>query len=270
MTSATSLPAVSLLRDELGASAALWAPADHRVEADRWSAISGAHDIGYNLVVCHGSASRDVVADSIEAIATSKVPTLLALAGEASNSSQVADDAGWIRVGDRAFMARSNIPAPVDPAAHRATPEELPAVRQVLATTFETELDMAAVALPDPRWWPPGSEVWLIEEAGRPAAVTAAVRVGSGVAIWSTATLPDCQQRGYGRRLHQSVLAAALNSGADHSVLLSSQVGEPFYRSLGYQVVERWQQWSRPRWVGGFQSPVPAPEPPPDPRPCRE
>lgn len=245
---AVALPAVDVLRDELGASAALWADARHQVEADRWVATSTATTVDYNLVVCHGPHQSGVVAKSVEEIGAGRVPTLLALAGEALGSAQLVVDAGWVCVGERAFMARPGRPSISDPAARLATPEELPAVRAVLTESFETTPELAVVAIPEPGRWPPGTEVWLLQEDGAIRAVTAAIRVGSGLGIWSTATLPGHQGHGVGRRLLETVLDA---TGADHSVLQSSVMGEPFYRSLGYQVVERWQQWSRPRWVLG-------------------
>ena len=245
---AVALPPADVLRDELGASAALWADAHHQVEADRWVATSTAPAVDYNLIVCHGPHESGVVAKSVEEIGAGKVPTLLALAGEALGSAQLVVDAGWVCVGDRAFMARPGLPPTSDPAARLATPDELPAVRAVLAETFETTPELAVTAIPEPGNWPPGTEVWLLEENGDIRAVTAAVRVGSALGIWSTATLPGHQGHGFGRRLLETVLDATT---ADHSVLQSSVVGEPFYRSLGYQVVERWQQWSRPRWVLG-------------------
>lgn len=250
-STATPLPAVEQLRDELGMSAALWADARHTVEPDRWVACSHALSVEYNLVVCHGPHASGTVAQSVEEIGAAKVPTLLALAGEALGSAQVAADAGWVCVGDRAFMARPGPGTSIDPAVRTAAPDDLPAVRAALADTFETSEALAAVALPDPAQWPPDTGVWLLDTGGEIRAVTAAVGVGRGLAIWSTATLPSHQHHGYGRRLLESVLCAGADAGADHSILLSSAVGEPFYHSLGYQVVERWQQWSRPRWVLG-------------------
>jgi GNAT superfamily N-acetyltransferase len=242
------LPEAAVLRDELGASAALWADAHHQVEADRWVAKSSAPTVDYNLVVCHGPHESGVVAQSVEEIGAGTVPTVLALAGEALGSAQPVVDAGWVCVGERAFMARPGRPSTADPAVRLATHDELPAVRAVLAETFETTPELAMAAVPDPATWPPGTEIWLCEEDGGIRAMTAAVPSGSGLGIWSTATLPGHQGHGFGRRLLETMLDA---SSADHSVLQSSVAGEPFYRSLGYQVVERWQQWSRPRWVLG-------------------
>lgn len=39
--------------------------------------------------------------------------------------------------------------------------------------------------------------------------------------------------------------------GARASILYSPIAAEPFYRSLGYCVLEHWQLWSNPRWILG-------------------
>jgi len=245
------IPAVDVLRDELGATAALWAGALHAVEPDRWVALSQATAVEYNLIVCHGAQDTHCVAASVEEIGMLGVPTLLALAGRALGSAQVAVDAGLVCVGDRAFMARAGAGSALDPDVRQARLDELPAVREVMVEAFETTPELVAVALPDPDRWPTGTRVWLLESEGGIKAVTGAVQAGSALAIWSMATRPSEQHRGYGRRLLDTVLCAGVDDGADHSVLITSPVGESLYRSLGYSVVERWQQWSRPRWVLG-------------------
>ena len=83
------------------------------------------------------------------------------------------------------------------------------------------------------------------------ASVTIAVEDGLAV-VWSMATRSECQGRGYGRRLLETVLRHQFDRGATGSLLHSSVAGERLYRSLGYAVVDYLQLWSRPRWVLGF------------------
>ena len=71
------------------------------------------------------------------------------------------------------------------------------------------------------------------------------------VVVWSMATRTESQKRGYGRRLLDSVLVRQSEAGGAGSLLQSSAAGENLYRSVGYEVVEYWQVWSRPRWVLG-------------------
>jgi hypothetical protein len=47
----------------------------------------------------------------------------------------------------------------------------------------------------------------------------------------------------------RTVLAEAAAGGASTSLLYAPLDAEPFYRSLGYEVLERWQVWSPRRWA---------------------
>jgi predicted N-acetyltransferase YhbS len=65
------------------------------------------------------------------------------------------------------------------------------------------------------------------------------------------ATAADRRGEGHGRRALGAGLSALSAQGAVRSILYASVAGEPFYRRLGYTEIERWQMWSRPRWVLG-------------------
>ncbi len=69
--------------------------------------------------------------------------------------------------------------------------------------------------------------------------------------VWSMATPPAWQNKGYGRRLLTTALASSAALGVTESILQASSAGEALYRALGYEVTEYWQTWSRPRWVFG-------------------
>lgn len=63
------------------------------------------------------------------------------------------------------------------------------------------------------------------------------------------ATALAARRCGYGAAALGAALSAAADEGATSSLLSSSAAGEPLYRALGYRELERWHQWSRPRWV---------------------
>jgi predicted N-acetyltransferase YhbS len=62
------------------------------------------------------------------------------------------------------------------------------------------------------------------------------------------ATVSSARGRGYGAAVLRAALAAEASHGTSAAVLYSS---EHFYRTFGYRELERWQIWSRPRWVLG-------------------
>ena len=112
--------------------------------------------------------------------------------------------------------------------------------------------ELARVAIPRDAAERAGQAVWGAFDGGRRlASCLASVRAGDTVAIWSMATTPAARGRGYGAAVLGTALAAHADQGARAALLYSSAAGEPFYRRFGFRELERWQQWSRPRWVLG-------------------
>lgn len=69
----------------------------------------------------------------------------------------------------------------------------------------------------------------------------ATVRYGLGAAgdiiVDRVGTLPDHRRRGHARLLMTAFAAHAKEAGHHRAILMSTQEGEPLYRSLGYQTV---------------------------------
>jgi GNAT superfamily N-acetyltransferase len=108
------------------------------------------------------------------------------------------------------------------------------------------------VALPERTLSSPGQAVWGLRDAdGSLASVAGIVRVEDAVAVRSMTTAPELRGRGYGSRLLRAALADGARDGARLALLYSSYAGAPFYAAAGFSELERWQMWSRPRWVLG-------------------
>jgi GNAT superfamily N-acetyltransferase len=244
----------AIRRSRLGASAALWSvQGDHSVEPGWWKAMSGVRSVEFNMVLCHGSDPA-LVTSSLELVAESKNPAVIALAGPGLANAQVLVDAGWVCVGTSPFMVLREMGArgfETDPDVTEAGPEDLPGVWNALGETFGLTPALARVAIPENVFETPGQRVWILADDGALRSCVATVRVDSAIAVWSMATPPAWQGHGYGRRLLTNALALATSAGAEESILQASSVGEPLYRALGYEVTEHWQMWSRPRWVFG-------------------
>jgi len=244
----------AIRRSRLGASTALWsAQGDHHVEPGWWKAMSGVRSVEFNMVLCHGSDPA-LVTRSLELVTESKNPAVIALAGPGLANAQVLVDAGWVCVGTSPFMVLRGIGAlgfATDPDVTEAGPNDLPGVWDALEETFGLSPALARVAIPENVFETPGQRVWILANGGALRSCVATVRVDATIAVWSMATPPALQGRGYGRRLLTNALALAASAGADESILQASSVGEPLYRTLGYEVAEHWQMWSRPRWLFG-------------------
>jgi ribosomal protein S18 acetylase RimI-like enzyme len=245
-------------RAQFGMSASLWSSGGrHAVEDGRWVALSGADNPDLNIILCFGGDLPGVIQQSLTDVAEIGAPSIIMVAAEALGWVQVLADAGWVCVGSTPFMRLGAADAQLglelgatDPAGRRLVAGDLPGARELLAAAnFDPEVDRAT--FPDSIVDSDSTALWGVDADGSLAAILASSTVGDVTVIWSMATLPRCQRQGYGRRLLGAVLPEVFASGTNTVLLSASTSGEALYRSVGFSVVEFWQQWSRPRWVPG-------------------
>jgi ribosomal protein S18 acetylase RimI-like enzyme len=244
---------LSDLRSQMGATAALWAN-DVRVEQDRWVALTGARSVSYNLILCHGAPEGTLLADSVEELAGSRLRGLMMVAGPALGDVQQLVVKGWVCVGAMPFMLReleASAARPIDASVRRLHGADVEQARELIADVFDLYDEIGLIALPPDAADRPGQSVWGAFDNGRLVSCVVAVVEGELVAIWSLATARDARRRGHAARLMGAVHQHAAAGGARASILYNPIAAEPFYRSLDYRVLERWQLWSNPRWVLG-------------------
>jgi len=236
-------------RTAFGTSTKLWSDRRHEVEPGRWLAFSGESSVDYNLILCHGSDGAAALGRSLDDVKAAKVPALIAVAGEALGMTNVLASAEWVCVGAQPFMVMTDIHGEPDPGARPLRPSELPAAQAMIATAFDIAPAIAEIALPTARASDPKREAWGLFDNDELVSCVGVVTVDETVVIWSMATPPAHQRRGYGRRLLAASLAGARDAGATTSLLVASPAGAPLYQSVGYTVAEYWQVWSRARWM---------------------
>lgn len=238
------------LRNLLGASTALWASEQGLTQAEGWwAALSGAQSVEYNVALCHGASAGSDMALVLEKVKQASVPTIVMAAGEALADVQLLVRAGWICVGVTPLMARAIDGGETDAAVRRLKMQELPVARAVVEQAFSLAPGLAAVALPESAVSQKGNAVWGLFDEDRLSACAAFVRVSEAVIGWSVATPHALRGRGFAARLIGSALAESAREGATLALVYASDMGAPLYRSLGFEVLEHWQLWSRPRWV---------------------
>lgn len=239
----------------LGSSARLWAAPDlHVVTSDSWVAFSGEKNVNYNLACCHAASPTVLVEQCLQPVLELGQPAIIMLAGSGLSAAQALADAHWVTVGALPLMTlrKPTGPLPSGTGGSALTKHELPLARELLATTYGLDEGSAMAAAPDRALEDAGTAVWGLFDQDRLVSCATTVVEDGWVALWSMATRPDSQGHGYGRRLLQTALRQEFDNGATGSLLHSSVAGEKLYRSLGYEVVEYWQLWSRPRWVIGY------------------
>jgi GNAT superfamily N-acetyltransferase len=180
---------------------------------------------------------------------------VMMVAGRALGEVQKLIELGWVCIGSVPLMGleldRADAP-PNAPFVRRLRGDQLDAARVIVDEVFGVGPEMALVAIPPDAADQSGQSVWgAFDDDDQLVSCLAAVRADEVVAIWSMATVSSARGRGYGAALLRAALAAEASNGTSAAVLYSARASEHFYRTFGYRELERWQLWSRPRWVLG-------------------
>ena len=221
-----------------------------------WSALSGARAVDFNVVLCHGASAGADLETGVKRIIDAGVPGVMMVTGQALGEVQTLVALGWACVGSVPLMmmglSPSDPPLATEAAVRPLDTHELDAARAIIDEVFGIGPEPALVAIPPDAAERTGQSVWgAFDDGNQLASCLATVRAGEIVAIWSMATAPAARRRGYGASVLRAALAAQADRGARSALLYSSPAAEAFYRTFGFRLLERWQLWSRPRWVLG-------------------
>jgi GNAT superfamily N-acetyltransferase len=254
MVSAMIRDGIDLVRT-FGGSTRLWASGGvHHVDEDYWVALSGDSNVNFNLACCNSSDSIILAQSCLQPLLDQGKPGIIMLAGLGLCTAELLSASGWVCIGAQPLMLLH----PLSPERLTSSDvrtleiDELSLARRIVTDSFGISGATAMTALPDSIAERGDVTAWgLFEENQLVSSVVIVTEDGLAV-IWSMATLPGSQGRGYGRRLLEVALYDHHEKGATGSLLHSSAAGEHLYRGLGYEVIEYLQMWSRPRWVLGL------------------
>jgi GNAT superfamily N-acetyltransferase len=245
---------VSQWRIELGGTTALWArPEGFRTTDYGWLALSGFNSVEFNVAFCQvagegGAAVRQMIDD----VLASKLPCLALLAGPALGDAQALIDATWTCIGSLPLMALERPPdVEPDPGVRRLVADDLAAAHGLIVESFGYERELAAVAVPEAVFETPGQSAWGLFEGDELVSTASTATVEGASGMWSLATPPRLQGTGRGRRLIRSIVAVEAGEGIRRWLGWCTPAGTRATASAGFREIERWQVWSRPRWVLG-------------------
>jgi ribosomal protein S18 acetylase RimI-like enzyme len=128
-----------------------------------------------------------------------------------------------------------------------AIPAPLRLHGNVLRTTVATaaiagDTPLPAADLPAPDRLP-GLDAWVLVHAGFAVAGAWTYLYGTELGIYAVGTAPQLRRRGFARTLMEHLLSDAYERGARTATLQSSHLGQPLYRSLGFEPVGRYEEW---------------------------
>jgi GNAT superfamily N-acetyltransferase len=239
------------VRRVMGASCRLWVgDGTHIVEDDWWVSLSGVGGVDYNIVCWQGADPP--IRDGLELIRKGGVPAVQMLAGPALASAQTLVESEWACIGSLPIMTfdMGTATSWVDePVVEVVGSESLDGVQAAVRDAFGISQDLARLAVPDLAVTDPAMTLWTLVEDGVLKSCVTTILVDGILVGWSMATPPEFQGQGIGRRLLTTVIGRLGRSGVHRVICAASRPGYPLYVTLGFEVVEHWQMWSRPRWV---------------------
>jgi ribosomal protein S18 acetylase RimI-like enzyme len=241
-------------RRQLCDSAVVWSGNHFESEPGAVEAFSGSPRADGNVLYCFSDAARDILTRRIAEFPRKGAPRLMMIAGDAIGWIQVLIDDGWVCVGATPTMRMPTErvdPARCDPGVRRLLAVEMEDARSLFCQAFDADGIEAKLMLPDGMISHDGGDVWGLDVDGELRSMVVTSDIDDATVIWSMSTPRQYQCRGYGCRLLCSVMARKRETGIENVLLFSSAAGRPLYRSLGFEELEHWQEWSRPRWVFG-------------------
>jgi GNAT superfamily N-acetyltransferase len=235
------------------------------VDEDRLCLVHGTHP---SWVIANVSFRTDpslAPAAVLERVTASfgrlgRRPVLMTFAGPDADLDTALADAGWRHVLELPVMVRR---APIDsghpPADSRwldpGVPADLEAMRDVLRRGMaeddeEREVMDSLLATAD-AIRPPGMRAVVASVDDAPAACAAVYRIGDAAVVGLVATVPEARRRGLGRLVTGAVTNRGFEEGAAWVTLQASPMGEPLYRSMGFETVTSSRIWLAPTTPAG-------------------
>jgi hypothetical protein len=156
---------------------------------------------------------------------------------------EAADEAGMTSFGDPApLMVVGGQPPPLEPPSDvrlrlASTPEDVADAATVCADAYAVygmPADVAPACLTPRAMLVPGMATIVAYDADGPVATASAFVTQSVSYVAWVGTMQRAMRRGLGGAVTRAAAAAALDFGADTTVLLASPMGAPVYRRMGF------------------------------------
>lgn len=232
-------------RTAMGRGILPWFTAPHMVGdvGERgWLLLSGVGvpDMNFGLIADDDPA---LLAVTVAAITTRELSALLMLADRGKHLAERIPEQ-FSPAGEMPIMSKPLVgePAPMDSRVRRATADDRGAVEAVLAAAYGLPAEAVAVATePLVRGDDGPLSIWLLEDSEEVVSAVTATRADDTVGLWTMATPPRHERKGFGRALLASVLAEAQQDGASLGLLGATPAGFPLYSATGWTTHETWE-----------------------------
>ncbi|MGU3432703.1 N-acetyltransferase [Actinomycetes bacterium M1A6_2h] len=239
-------------RQLFGSSTAVWAEHHHVLGESSWVSLSGSTSPDYNLALVHGGEVAAEITGALDRIRASGAPAIVMLAGQGLAGAQILADEGWVNIGSMPFMKRDRTDRRPDRAVRELREDDLDAARELASISFGVGAELAARVFSSRVLNRRDSVLSGLFEDGELVSCLLLCRAPGVSTGWALATQPGKRRGGYATRLIAGTSSIdAQQRGESSHLCLASPMAKPLYDVLGFETVEYWQTWSRPRWVLG-------------------
>jgi GNAT superfamily N-acetyltransferase len=211
-----------------------------RVDDGSWLLLTGASSPDMNFAFLHRE-DPDGLTEALTEIEERRLSAMLMLAGEGRALAPLVP-AAFERVGEMPVMSkRLEEPDVDDDRVRRATSADRAAVNEMLRAAYglpQDAIELATAPLELPEGGP--LSIWVLEQDAEIVSAVTTTRIEDTVGLWTMATPPVHQRKGFGRALLAAVLTEARRDGAVLGLLGATPAGLPLYESTGWEVDEVW------------------------------
>lgn len=239
--------------------ASVFATESGGVDGEYWYAVSGTRHPDYNMALVSDGDVGEHARECLERLTAARVPALLMLAGRGLAAAPVLADAGWVTVASMPLMqgrgtAEGSATPPAVPGVHvrTGTAADLPRAREIMCEAFGVDEATAARVYSEEVLASEGVSLLVSgsDDDETPGCVSL-VHLHEGIGTnWALATARAVRRRGYTAAMMSRVLREIGEQDAGGCLVgLATAAAEKAHRTLGGEVLEHWQVWSRPRWM---------------------
>jgi len=122
------------------------------------------------------------------------------------------------------------------------------AFAHITSMAFEIPFEICRAVYAEERGWRGSYAGWVAYNDTTPVATTALVVCSGAIGVYSVATLPGFQRRGYAEAvMREAIGQVSAETGIACTVLQSTPAGASLYKALGYRTVTRFQVFASKR-----------------------
>ncbi|GAB3495483.1 hypothetical protein [Flexivirga sp.] len=241
------------LRHALGGAARPLAGLEFWQDDDAWCMFSGIDNVDYNLAMLGGPHAAVRAEQVLEAVARHRIPAMVFLPPGAEVAADVLAAAGWSHVRDVPFMRQHAHRCDRDPNVRELTLDDIPAARACVMDAFGGPESLGRALFNETVLSRDDTCGWGIFHPDGELVGCGLGTIGPGaLCAWGMGVRPSRRRSRAALSLVQFGLDAAARFEPPRPVLFNAtEAGERLHTALGAEVLERWQLWTRRRWVLG-------------------